>query len=256
MSPRDVVGTTRPGVESIEQEEGRSRVAAVGLAASRRLATWQRYEGNCLPRAAPAPTRTAPASTTCARYYDSTTGRLTQVDPIVNPLDPKQWNRYVYVGDDPVNFTDLNGLGPAGRPTNGCSNANSAYYKSHPKKCGSWDPLGDAASAVGDAAKCVGRRGEVRRSRHQWPVSPPVQQGRGSRRLRSRIHECRCVNPRRSCRGRGPRGRRRGDCVRRYSDRGPGRLSRPRSLDCGMQVTELTQTRVRSRTHECDCCVR
>jgi hypothetical protein len=32
------------------------------------------------------------------------------MDPLVGPLDPKQWNRYVYVGDDPVNFVDPTGL--------------------------------------------------------------------------------------------------------------------------------------------------
>jgi RHS repeat-associated protein len=41
-----------------------------------------------------------------ARYYDPTTGRWTQQDPIANPLDPGQWNRYTYVGGDPINFVD------------------------------------------------------------------------------------------------------------------------------------------------------
>jgi RHS repeat-associated protein len=45
-----------------------------------------------------------------ARYYDPTTGRFTQQDPIVNPLDSGQWNRYTYSGDDPVNFIDTDGL--------------------------------------------------------------------------------------------------------------------------------------------------
>jgi hypothetical protein len=30
-------------------------------------------------------------------------GRWTQQDPVHDPFDPKQWNRYVYVGGDPVN---------------------------------------------------------------------------------------------------------------------------------------------------------
>jgi RHS repeat-associated protein len=44
-----------------------------------------------------------------ARYYDPTTGRWTQRDPSDNPLDTHGWNRYVYAGDDPVNFVDPNG---------------------------------------------------------------------------------------------------------------------------------------------------
>ena len=44
------------------------------------------------------------------RYYDPTTGRFTQQDPIHDPFDPKSWNRYVYVGGDPINYTDPTGL--------------------------------------------------------------------------------------------------------------------------------------------------
>jgi len=44
------------------------------------------------------------------RYYDPALGRFTQQDPIHNPLDPKLWNRYVYVGNDPINFIDPSGL--------------------------------------------------------------------------------------------------------------------------------------------------
>lgn len=44
------------------------------------------------------------------RYYDPSQGRFTQQDPIVDVLDPKLWNRYVYVGNDPINYTDPTGL--------------------------------------------------------------------------------------------------------------------------------------------------
>ena len=43
------------------------------------------------------------------RYYDPTAGRFTQQDSHYNPIDPKSWNRYVYTGDDPVNYSDPNG---------------------------------------------------------------------------------------------------------------------------------------------------
>jgi RHS repeat-associated protein len=44
------------------------------------------------------------------RYYDPSVGRFTQQDALTSILDPKQWNRYVYVGDDPINFVDSSGL--------------------------------------------------------------------------------------------------------------------------------------------------
>jgi RHS repeat-associated protein len=45
-----------------------------------------------------------------ARYYDPSTGRWTQRDPMDNPYDLHGWNRYIYAGDDPVNFTDSSGM--------------------------------------------------------------------------------------------------------------------------------------------------
>lgn len=44
------------------------------------------------------------------RYYDPDLGRWTQQDPYLDVLDPKQWNRYVYVGNDPINHTDPTGM--------------------------------------------------------------------------------------------------------------------------------------------------
>jgi RHS repeat-associated protein len=44
-----------------------------------------------------------------ARYYDPTTGRWTQEDPLSQLTDPTQADRYTYAGDDPVNSTDPSG---------------------------------------------------------------------------------------------------------------------------------------------------
>ena len=44
------------------------------------------------------------------RYYDPSLGRWTQQDPIAGTLNPLQWNRYVYVGDNPINLVDSTGL--------------------------------------------------------------------------------------------------------------------------------------------------
>ncbi len=47
-----------------------------------------------------------------ARYYDSTVGRFCSADPLGGKVgDPKTWNRYAYVRNDPINLTDPNGKG-------------------------------------------------------------------------------------------------------------------------------------------------
>jgi len=45
-----------------------------------------------------------------ARMYDPLLGRFIQPDTIVpNPADPQSWNRYSYVQNGPLVFTDPNG---------------------------------------------------------------------------------------------------------------------------------------------------
>src|SRR5205809_7296843 len=46
------------------------------------------------------------------RYYGVGTGRFTTPDPmkVGNASDPGNWNKYAYVGGDPVNFNDAAGL--------------------------------------------------------------------------------------------------------------------------------------------------
>lgn len=48
-----------------------------------------------------------------ARYYASGQGRFTSVDPLMasaTPGDPRSWNRYAYVFNNPLNFTDPSGM--------------------------------------------------------------------------------------------------------------------------------------------------
>jgi hypothetical protein len=54
-----------------------------------------------------------------ARYFSSTQGRFTSADPLLasaTAADPQSWNRYAYVGNNPMVFSDPSGLsrGPAG----------------------------------------------------------------------------------------------------------------------------------------------
>jgi len=45
------------------------------------------------------------------RVYDPMFGRMISADPTVpDPLDAQAWNRYSYVGNDPLTFTDPSGM--------------------------------------------------------------------------------------------------------------------------------------------------
>ena len=47
-----------------------------------------------------------------ARYYARTQGRFTSIDPLLestDPLMPQSWNRYTYVLNNPLAFTDPTG---------------------------------------------------------------------------------------------------------------------------------------------------
>jgi RHS repeat-associated protein len=47
------------------------------------------------------------------RYYSSTQGRFTSVDPLMasgNTVDPQTWNRYSYCYNNPLRFTDPSGM--------------------------------------------------------------------------------------------------------------------------------------------------
>ncbi len=48
-----------------------------------------------------------------ARYYDPSSGRWTQRDPLNQAADLRQANRYAYAGGDPINITDPSGLNHA-----------------------------------------------------------------------------------------------------------------------------------------------
>ena len=48
-----------------------------------------------------------------ARYYSGERGRFTTVDPVFtwedNLVDPQRWNRYAYVRNNPLRYTDPDG---------------------------------------------------------------------------------------------------------------------------------------------------
>jgi RHS repeat-associated protein len=60
-----------------------------------------------------------------ARYYDANAGRFLAVDPTwvsADKGDPQSWNRYAYVGNDPVNKIDPDGKNPVGMLLSGAIN--------------------------------------------------------------------------------------------------------------------------------------
>jgi RHS repeat-associated protein len=66
------------------------------------------------------------------RVYDPAIGRFVSADPYVSePLDTQGWNRYAYVGNDPLSLVDPSGFSPADagdRPPLLCDDGCVAWY--------------------------------------------------------------------------------------------------------------------------------
>jgi len=48
-----------------------------------------------------------------ARYFSGAQGRFTSPDPLLNsgkPWEPQSWNRYAYIDNNPLRYTDQTGL--------------------------------------------------------------------------------------------------------------------------------------------------
>ena len=99
-----------------------------------------------------------------ARYYRAEIGRFTSVDPVMtvqqNLVDPQRWNRYAYVRNNPLRFTD-----PDGRDwwdiVNGALNAFASNAGFAPRSSGNSDYrkgqlIGDVGSLVASGAEFVG----------------------------------------------------------------------------------------------------
>jgi RHS repeat-associated protein len=81
------------------------------------------------------------------RYYDPTTGRWTQPDPLAQVASPVQADRFLFAGSDPINMSDPSGngfieegleaigefgLSEAGGAVVGCLAVGSAYLETGP----------------------------------------------------------------------------------------------------------------------------
>jgi RHS repeat-associated protein len=106
-----------------------------------------------------------------ARYYDPGIARWTQQDPLEQYADLTQANRYAYVGGDPINSTDLDGLRPdaRGRKAN-CVWVGYGYRCVGSGSNGGLDNIdraciaagfGKAAKDIWDFAKKISRRASI-----------------------------------------------------------------------------------------------
>jgi RHS repeat-associated protein len=63
-----------------------------------------------------------------ARYFDPLTSRFISPDPLMNPMDPKTLDAYMYADNNPVAFTDASGLGPVCTGLSGTALSNCQAY--------------------------------------------------------------------------------------------------------------------------------
>jgi len=98
-----------------------------------------------------------------ARYNSSSFGRFTSVDPVMtldeNLVDPQRWNRYAYVRNNPLRWTDPNGLYIVNCASDDkkCNAAAERFEDSRMRNLGSDNrDVVEAALAFGDPGKANG----------------------------------------------------------------------------------------------------
>ncbi|GAA2833262.1 RHS repeat-associated core domain-containing protein [Kitasatospora paracochleata] len=83
-----------------------------------------------------------------AREYDPVHGRFLNPDPLLDALNPQQWNGYVYSDNDPINGSD-----PSGLFCDGCSANNPDSV---------WNPTSPNFGGIGcDTYACYNRDGSI-----------------------------------------------------------------------------------------------
>ncbi|MGW9168457.1 RHS repeat-associated core domain-containing protein [Agromyces sp. NPDC055658] len=119
-----------------------------------------------------------------ARYYDEAAGGFISVDPVLDLLNPQQWNGYAYSGNNPLTYADASGLlmqgwtdystyNPHTKETNRKSNSSSsanAIVAAH------WDSLGKVSEPRMNVASETsrldeGERESIKADRDWWQQS-------------------------------------------------------------------------------------
>lgn len=86
-----------------------------------------------------------------ARYYDTMELRFYSVDPVLGrPDQPQSWNRYTYVLNNPVTFSDPTGTVENGKP---CNTAGTGVPCLHPRELNEADLTKIARQVVQNAPK-------------------------------------------------------------------------------------------------------
>jgi RHS repeat-associated protein len=93
-----------------------------------------------------------------ARMYQNKHGRFTAVDPLMasgRPINPQTFNRYVYTGNNPINYTDPSGL-------DYCRDGNNVVTYSASGNCGSGTNVTGTYGTVSQVGPVQGSSGNER----------------------------------------------------------------------------------------------
>ena len=93
------------------------------------------------------------------RYYASSYGRFNTPDPYrasAGPSDPGSWNRYAYVGGDPVNSLDPTGLFSEGNGDDAGCSYNGQWIPG--RDIGGPTQFAPVTALVGAGSGCIARR--------------------------------------------------------------------------------------------------
>ena len=87
---------------------------------------------------------------TDARYLDTAAGQFISADPLVDPLDARSLNPYVYAYGSPTSMTDASGLSPAcDEGTEDCAGRQATYEERLQRRAGFSPTLGPPVPAPG-----------------------------------------------------------------------------------------------------------
>ncbi|MFP8904456.1 polymorphic toxin-type HINT domain-containing protein [Streptomyces atacamensis] len=111
-----------------------------------------------------------------AREYDSDTGRFISVDPVMDLGDPQQMNGYAYAGNNPLTFSDPDGLrclhgAPGGGKDGICAGVSGdtdGVINGTSNNCPRTSSCYDAAVEMSQHARKIGSYGKTPRQYKKW----------------------------------------------------------------------------------------
>jgi RHS repeat-associated protein len=135
-----------------------------------------------------------------ARYYGDRHGRFMSPDPGhvgASIGDPQSWNAYAYVGNDPINWVDPDGLFQRGLPN--CPKDDPSNQRDQP--CRAWGggspagPCNDAENPMNCGPSGSGQKGDISGTYPPGPVFvPPKKKFPGIRSPGESFSQCMATN--------------------------------------------------------------